>query len=93
MFPEWLVIGAVIWFLVSARRRARWARRERWRRRWGGYAEQRAEVAEAPRPRALPPESPLERAQREYVNGRITVEEYERELDRIYAGRGAASQP
>ncbi len=37
-------------------------------------------------PRAeLPPASPLDTLQRRFVEGRIDMEQYERELDRLYA--------
>ncbi len=75
-----------------ARRRARLARRWGWwgpwigggawgMGRWGGSWDD--ESAPSTRP-LLPPESPVERLQREWVEGRITVEEYEDGLDRIY---------
>lgn len=35
------------------------------------------------RPPALPPESPVDRLQRQFVAGELTVEEYEQQLDRV----------
>jgi hypothetical protein len=37
---------------------------------------------------ALPVESPVDELKRRYVDGAITVEEYEAELDRLFRSRG-----
>lgn len=78
---EWLIFVLVCWvavrFLgVGRTRRGRWAgRRLRGR---------------PPEPQALPPkpvaapETAEQRLRREYVEGTLTVEQYERELDRLY---------
>lgn len=59
----------------SARRRSR-----------SGARADRGRSAGAPLP---PAESPLEVLQRRFVEGRIDVDQYERELDRLYALEGA----
>ncbi|MGH7476450.1 MAG: hypothetical protein ACRELD_09180 [Longimicrobiales bacterium] len=87
---ELLIWFAVIWFLVSSR--GRWGacggdwRRERRGSRLGDVA--RGGSPRTPRVRSraavvLPQELPFERAKRDFVEGRLTVEQYEAELDRL----------
>lgn len=86
--PEWLIIIAVF-FIVTRLLRSR-------RRRFGMYRHphrlrhaRRREVRERREERRLgrpeaPAETPMQTLQRRYVAGDITVEEYERELDRLF---------
>jgi hypothetical protein len=42
------------------------------------------------RPRTIAVETPLEKLQREFATGAITVEQYEREVGKLYGVRGEA---
>lgn len=84
--PEWLII--VIVFIVFSRvLRARRYDAGCMRGRPRGLHARRREQLERERQRAVPPprvETPMEALQRKYVEGSITVEEYETELDKLY---------
>jgi hypothetical protein len=95
--PEWLIIIAVFFIvtrLLRSRRhrlgmyrhpgqlrraRMRELRRARTRERHEG----RERLADRPQPITETPEDAL---RRRYVDGSITVEEYEAQLDRLYRG-------
>jgi uncharacterized membrane protein len=85
--PEWLII-LIVFFVVSRVVRARGhdarcmsGRSHRLRERERARALQRERHRSVPAPKV---ESPMEALQRKYVDGSITVEEYEAELDRLY---------
>ena len=83
--PEWLII-LIVFFVMSRVLRARGydARCMRGRSprlRASGRALERERHRTMPAPKV---ESPMEVLQRKYVDGSITVEEYEAELDRLY---------
>lgn len=50
-----------------------------------------AAVPRVPPPAPAPQLSPVDQLQQDFVAGRITVEEYEAGLDRVFAGRDGAS--
>jgi hypothetical protein len=84
--PEWLIV-LVVFFVMSRIVR---------KRRYGVGCGGRMHRLDRARERALskggttravpaaPPESPMEALQRRYVDGSLTVEQYEAELDRLY---------
>lgn len=79
---EWLIFVLVCWvavrFLgVGRTRRGRWAGRRL-----------RGRPPEPPPQLAAAPETVEQRLRREYVEGKLTVEQYERELDRLYGSGG-----
>jgi hypothetical protein len=81
--PEWLIIVAVF-FVVS--RLVRSSRRRGHGRGRIGRAHAR-DLSEGGGVRPLAPprvETPMEALQRRYVEGSITVEQYERELDELF---------
>jgi hypothetical protein len=90
--PDWViwVVLGFIFFRVRARNRA-WARRGlRSFPSCGTPARQRHSrqaAVGANQPGALPPESPLDLLKRRYVEGSISVEQYEDELDRLFSRR------
>lgn len=84
--PEWLII-LIVFFVVSRVVRSR----GHGRHCMGGRsqrldrAERRALRRESqPAIPAAKPETPMEALQRRYVEGNLTVEQYEAELDKLY---------
>jgi uncharacterized membrane protein len=86
--PEWLII-LIVFFVVSrvVRSRGDGARCMSGRSHRLDRAARRTLRRE--RQTAIPaakPETPMEALQRRYVDGSITVEQYEAELDKLYRG-------
>ncbi len=94
---EWMIFILVCWVAVrflgvatGRGRGERWEERrlrraERWEERRLGRAERRGVTP--PPVRVAPPkpvETPEEKLRRQYVEGTLSVEQYERELDRLY---------
>lgn len=84
-----LVFALVVGRIAGAALRV--TSRSQWHLRRG--AERRGErLPPEPPPPELPPaaptETPLERLQRQFAQGDISVEQYERELNRMYGIRG-----
>lgn len=95
MFPEWLIFVAILWLVFGGRRwggcgRGDYARERileasaRHRSRVRSRDRSEARRAETP---ALPQQPLEDRLRRDYVAGRLTVEEYETRLDDLYGGR------
>ena len=85
--PEWLIFLVVIWFFFGVLgRRARWGCGSRHRRLGTAPGAARFESRSKPRPRQVappPPETAEQRLQRQFVEGRLTMEEYETELAKV----------
>lgn len=92
MFPEWLILVAILWLVLGRGRRGACGTGRSGRNRTletgsGRGPHVRGRDRSAVRrdwKDALPPPSPEERLRRDYVADRITVEEYERRLDDLY---------
>lgn len=79
-----MVVGRVAGAALGVGPRSHWHRRHRARmRHWALQEEAVAPVLPAP-----PPETPLEKLQRQFARGDMSVEQYERELNRMYGIRG-----
>jgi hypothetical protein len=94
--PEWLIVVAVIWFVSSVvgRRRSCCGGRVRDPRRVT-HSRGRGPGARRDLPRrgtvARPQETPEERIRREFVEGRLTLEEYEAELWGVLGPKSSAA--
>ncbi|MGH7480562.1 MAG: hypothetical protein ACRELV_00275 [Longimicrobiales bacterium] len=90
MFPEILIFAAILWLLLGRGRRGACGGgrldRERGLEPRARHARPRRDRVAGRRqqPATLPPESVEDRLRREYVAGRISVEEYESRLDELY---------
>lgn len=81
---EWLIFGLVCWAVVRFLGINRCgAARGRWEHRRMPAARREPALPQAP----APAESAEQRLRRQYVEGTLTVEQYERELDRLYRAR------
>jgi hypothetical protein len=88
VFFAWLVVRCARAFSCQAEGRWRLGGWERdWERRSRGGEAVRSQQA-----RPLPPtrvETPLEKLQREFAEGALTVEQYEREVGKLYGVQDA----
>lgn len=82
---EWLIFGLVCWAVIRFLAPGRFARG-----RWAGrrLPERRERRKPLPEPPKAAPETAEERLRRQYVEGTLTAEEYERELDALYRAGG-----
>jgi hypothetical protein len=76
-----LVVGRMAGAAIGVTERSHWHRRRQ--ARVPGSPDDR--MAALPPPRA---ETPVEKLQREFARGDMSVDEYERELNRLYGIRG-----
>ena len=104
--PEWVILLLVAWVIFRVMRREgcgthrhrlddaeRSRLREQRARMHAERARLRAERRgrKAVQQRAARAETPVESLQRRFVDGSITVDQYERELDRIYRNPSSAA--
>ena len=104
--PEWLILLLVCWVIFRVVKRESWGthrhrlgdeERSRLREQRARVHAERARLRAERRarksvtPTATRVETPVESLQRRFVEGAITVDQYERELDRIYRNPSSAA--
>lgn len=96
MGPDWVIwaVFGYIFFRLARGRRRRWRRWDRWSEGHQpreleretptpGLPRQSTAAPPVPAPPVRPKETPLQALQRDFVEGRISMDEYEWQLDRL----------